>query len=159
DVETFFFVKDDDDAKRTKVLEWLVIDEDVRTHAAKRLGVAAERVRLVRVLDAGDGKPRALVIVVEVADPKVHALAFSPDGKRIAVEVNTVPAAADRVLVTKGVFLDADRLYTLHRTVRLAGQAQPGTNDTLWLDAHEGFFRLGGKVKRRDAVWLSTADD
>src|SRR5262249_37403236 len=93
-------------------------------------------------LDAGDGKPRALVIVVEVADPKVQALAFSPDGKQLAVE------------------LDTDRLYTLHRTVRLAAHAQPGTNDTIWLDSGDSFFRLRSKGKRRDAVWLlSTADD
>jgi len=142
-LELFYFVKDEDDAKRSKVVTWLVDDNaDVRAHAAKRLGVPIERVRLARVVGGGDGKPRTIVIVVEVAEPKMQALAFSPDGKRLAVE-------------------SKDVLYSLHRRVRPAAQPPAGSNDSLWIDVGDSFLRpKGNEVQARDAVWLfSAADD
>jgi RNA polymerase sigma factor (sigma-70 family) len=143
ELEMLYFVRDEDDAKRSKVITWLVDDNaDVRAHAAKRLGVPVERVRLARVLDAGDGKPRAIVIVVEVAEPK--GLAFSPDGKRLAIELNT------------------DRPHTFHHTLLSpAAQPQAGVNDSPWIDVGDSFLRPKGQEgQSRDLVWLfSAADD
>lgn len=90
DVESFFFIADEDEDKRAKVVVWMSDDEEVRAHAAKKLGVPAERIHLARLVDVGGGKPRHLVIVVDGDEKsKSQALAFTPDGKSLTVELVT----------------------------------------------------------------------
>ena len=87
-VEAFFFIADDDKDKRNKVVTWMVDDDSVKAYAAKRLNIDARRIRAARLVDAGDGKARHLVVVLDVeVDGKPHAVAFSPDGKMLAVEL------------------------------------------------------------------------
>ena len=59
DIETFFFVADPDEKKRGKIVEWMLDDNGVqRTYAAKLLGIPAERVRMVQMIDGKDGARR-----------------------------------------------------------------------------------------------------
>ncbi len=133
DVESFFFLADEDADKRGKVIVWLTDDGDVKAFVAKNLGVPAERVRLVRV---GEGKTGRLVAVVE-AEPTVASVAFSPDGSKLAVDVTaTVNAATDQTV--KLTFADtAAPTYSVIRQQRFA-TAQPPAQAV----PSSGFFRV-----------------
>jgi RNA polymerase sigma factor (sigma-70 family) len=100
DVENWYFIADQDADKRAKVVVWMSEDEVILARLAKKLGVPADRVRLVRVLDAKNGKATKLVVIVSVAgEPKSKsvAIAFSPDGKQVAARM-----ADDVTLWTSG---------------------------------------------------------
>ena len=85
-VECFFFINDEDKDKRDKVVTWMVDDDNVKAYAAKKLNIDVRRIRAARLVDAGDGKARHLVVVLDLeVDGKPLAVAFSPDGKKLAV--------------------------------------------------------------------------
>ena len=91
-VEHGYFANDTDAGKRKKVVEWFLADEAVKAHQAKKHGAA----------------DRAVVLWTE-------AVAFSPDGKRIAASGADgsvrVWDAADGTLVTgRSVTMAGDRL-------------------------------------------------
>src|SRR5262249_420638 len=90
DIEMFFFVADKDETKRAKVVTWLLDEGNVQKgYAAKIIGVPAERVRSVQVVDVGEGKVRGLLVVVDAtASPdakRVTGEAFTPDGQRVVI--------------------------------------------------------------------------
>ena len=162
DIEMFFFVDDEDKNKRAKLIEWLVDDESARLFAAEQLGVDAGRVVRVQSLDAGDGKPRAIVVVIDASGsmqpkPRVTRAAFSPDGKKLAVEVvpqfHTQDAKGDWVEVVGGK----------GRVMRVQQAAQPGAKDSFWLDHPTGGFLqvlpLGADGKVPDKLWALIGND
>lgn len=87
DVETWFFVSDADDEKRTKVIEWMTDDNAAKAALAKKLGVPAERVKVVRVRIAEDGRQ---TVVVDGGKPDAVArtvtLSRLVEGKPLTVE-------------------------------------------------------------------------
>ncbi|HVL15728.1 MAG TPA: sigma-70 family RNA polymerase sigma factor, partial [Gemmata sp.] len=146
DIETFFFVDDRDDDKRAKVVAWLLDDDATREFAAKQLGVEAHRVVQVQAVDAGDGQPRRMVIVVEADEkggkPAAHAVpvkgvAFSPDGKRLAVEVTPRVQMLD-AKSGKVIELNAQVEGLKDRVIEVRGKGVPGAGGVLRLEALPG---------------------
>ena len=128
-LEMGFFVADPDAKKREKVIDWLLAADSAREYAAKRLGVAPARVRLIRLPGTPDGASGRLIAVIETDEPRPHALAFSPDGKRLAVAHDV----AAGLVWDRAVLADVDAHHT--RATRVAGkQTQAGPNDSLWID-------------------------
>ena len=76
-VESFFFIGDEDEDKRAKVVVWMSDDDEVKAHAAKKLGLAVERIRSARLVDVGDGK-RPLVVIDTDEKENPQALAITP---------------------------------------------------------------------------------
>ncbi len=70
DVETWFFMADQDTNKRAKVLVWLTGDDALLAHLANKLGVAVDKIRLIRVVAANGGKPATVVLASVNAGPK-----------------------------------------------------------------------------------------
>lgn len=92
DVELWFFVSDGDGDKRAKVVDWLTADDAAKLAVAKKLGVSADRIKLVRGKVSADGQFVDVKleggterVVKPIAVDPVSA-AFSPDGRKIAVE-------------------------------------------------------------------------
>jgi RNA polymerase sigma factor (sigma-70 family) len=103
DVETWFFVSDGDDDKRTKLVEWLTEDDATQAALAKKLGVTPDRVRVIRVRLAPDGK--RLVAIDDRRAAEARAAAVIPDGGSLltgrlkladALEVALSSPAADK---------------------------------------------------------------
>ena len=98
-----------------------------------------DRVRVIRALDAGTGKLGGIVLVVEMgANDKPQVLAFSPDGKRLAIEFH--PEVKKPTTFFAPLVVDAEarlNLNTIHRRKRLFLSADK--------DAHEP----GGKMRGR----------
>lgn len=68
-LETALFVTDRDPTKRTKVVDWLLVDERVKVAIARRLGLAHGAIRLVP--ESGEGNTIRLKVVTEhAADPE-----------------------------------------------------------------------------------------
>lgn len=90
-VETWFFVSDQDDEKRAKVIDWLTDDDAARAAVAKKLGVPVDRVRVVRakVALAADGRFAAAegadVTYATATKTFLNSIALSADGKSLAV--------------------------------------------------------------------------
>jgi hypothetical protein len=84
DVETWFFVSDDDGEKRAKVVDWMTDDETAKLIIAKKLGVAPDRVKVVRARLSADG--RLVEVQLEPAGDVIvkSAAALSPDGEPAA---------------------------------------------------------------------------
>jgi RNA polymerase sigma factor (sigma-70 family) len=166
DVEEFFFVDDQDANKRPKVVAWLVADDDVVRHfAARQLGVEVNRVVEVQAIDTGDGQTRKVIVVdvdekdVKVA-PKVKGVAFSPDGKRLAVEVQDEKATGKWVLL--GEALKAQGQDAKGRVIELKALPTGGTTG-IWMAPAQGFFRQvqqpGAKTAEGKRVVVWAADD
>jgi hypothetical protein len=86
-LELFLFAADPDPNKRTKVINWFLADEAVKKFLAEKFKVKVEAILTVKALDLGDGKPTVLVTLSpEARTAVVKSLAFSPDGKTIAIE-------------------------------------------------------------------------
>lgn len=103
EVETWFFVSDEDDDKRAKVVDWMTDDDAVKTFIAKKLGVAPERVKVVRARLSADGK--FVEVRLEEAAEKVFkpiSIAFSPDGNKLAVEGRVFQALDADIVRLKG---------------------------------------------------------
>src|SRR5205823_4934053 len=107
-LEVAFFVADADPKKRGKVVGWLLDDQVVKDYLAKKYGDDVLLAPLVVDTDGAGLEYRLLV-----TRPRVTALAFSPDGRRLAVEETaagrlvlnevygtTVTLSTDRVVVT-----------------------------------------------------------
>src|SRR5262249_8315273 len=95
-VEMWFFVSDDDNDKRAKVVDWMIDDEKMKLTLAKKFGVTPERIKIVRARVSADGKTVELYLADSA---KPTTLAFTPDGKLLAagtagapLNSNTVPA-------------------------------------------------------------------
>ena len=136
-------------------------DGEVKAHAAKKLGVPVERVRLARLVDVGGGQPRHLIIVIDTDDKKTRqALAFSPDGKYLHVEL--VADAKDLTLHAVPTILDFDTTVNLN-TARLAKQIDLTVEkDAKWVDVHGEIVRLQGNVtnaKNGEVLWAQIGDD
>jgi hypothetical protein len=87
DVETWFFVSDDDGDKRAKVAEWLASDDAARVILAKKLGVPQERLHRLRVRLAPDGSHMDIEVAEDkpVVKGQTLQLAFDTDGQRLFV--------------------------------------------------------------------------
>jgi hypothetical protein len=88
-LELGYFGADRDANKRRKVVDWLLTDEAVKAHLAKKLGVPAERVRIITL-----GESIAIALEQGALTDAARALALSPDGK-IVVEANLSPINSD----------------------------------------------------------------
>ena len=67
---------------------WLADDDAVRTFLAKKLGVPAEQVKVVKVVEAKTGKVYRLAAVRltenrVVREAAIEVLAFTPDGNKL----------------------------------------------------------------------------
>src|SRR5205085_1246427 len=136
-IESFFFVDDTDENKRAKVVEWLVNDDGVqKNYAARLLGLPADRIHGVQLVDVGAGKPRVLVVVVDasasVAPKQIKGLAFTPDGKHLAIEVHDLIGRVDNLVTDKWVTGGDVKNITNDRVLRLKikGQVPGGGNDS-----------------------------
>ena len=131
----------------------MVDDGDVKAEAARKLGVPAERVHVVRVADSRTGKLGRIVIVVE-AEEKPNALAFSPDGKALAIEIRddvetSKPLVAPLVLDWNS---DGGKGPNTPRVLLSADK------NAKWADVHKGIIRLqadGKHVLAGDSVWMT----
>jgi RNA polymerase sigma factor (sigma-70 family) len=92
DVELWFFVSDSDAEKRAKVADWLAADDAAKQAVAKKLGVPADRLKLVRGRLSADGR-FVEVTLPATAERFVKPLAtdpvpifFSGDGNWLAVD-------------------------------------------------------------------------
>jgi hypothetical protein len=148
-VETWYFLADDDDDKRAKVLGWLIDGDDERRAAlAKKLGVPAERVRVLRVRLSADGRYVALG-----ADPNNPQAA-----KWVAPLVTNFTTDGQRVVLNEAKF----DLFTRDNVVlNTAGNKKTDT-PTVWDlaptgEKAEGFFRSWDIDTNRNLVW--TADE
>lgn len=118
-VEVWFFVADTDADKRAKVVDWLTDDDAAKQALAKKLGVAADRIKLVRGRLSADGTfvevtldkaAEKVIRATTVVDPVT--VAFSPDGQKIAVEgklITTHDANLTRLRLRDAATADADR--------------------------------------------------
>lgn len=84
-LERVLFAGDSDPNKRAKVVEWFLTDEAVKPFLAKKFDVTPDAIQSVKAADVGDGMPTVIVSLAPHA-AKVKAVAFSPDGKRVAIE-------------------------------------------------------------------------
>jgi hypothetical protein len=128
--------------------------------------VDAGRVVRVQSLDAGDGKPRAIVVVIDTSGsmqpkPRVTRAAFSPDGKKLAAA--GPPNVEARAVQGKWIeLLTDDVVGGKGRVVRVQQAAQPGAKDSFWLDQSGGFFQvlpLGADGKVPDKLWALIGND
>ena len=92
-VELGYFGADADPNKRRKVIDWLLTDEAVKAHLAKKLGVPPDRVRYVTL---GEAIAVALDAGGPAEPPRVAALALSPDGRSAWAEIAYLLAPSDR---------------------------------------------------------------
>jgi RNA polymerase sigma factor (sigma-70 family) len=164
DIEMLFFVNDPDEKKRRKVVEWLVTDGDVRSYAARLLNVKDEQIQLVQVADTENGKVRGLVIVLDATAIPATNLAFSPDGRRLAIELRQRKPAGDRLIVNeKYVELNTVDDKTIQSGTKAMGElVQVAPNNSEWIappnglwvtpnQQGESFFRLQRRVASADA--------
>jgi hypothetical protein len=100
DVETWFFVSDGDDDKRGKLVEWLTADDAARAALAKKLGIPAERVRVLRVRLAPDGKGVLVVVNDDRAGGDRVARLVSGNGPAVPAEGTVRHAVVIRKLPT-----------------------------------------------------------
>ena len=84
-IELGYFGADADPNKRRKVIDWLLTDEAVKAHLAKKLGVPPDRVRYVTL---GEAIAVALDAGGPAEPPRVAALALSPDGRSARIGLN-----------------------------------------------------------------------
>ncbi len=166
DIETFFFISDEDENKRTKVVDWLLDDGLNRAAVAKQFGVPVEQVHVVRLPEAKDGKAGPVVMLVEIHEPKprVVTLTVSPDGKTPASEVDRAvlskwvvesKAAGDIVRERWGAFFqttDGRPATPPAATARLktAGEKESLNTELMWTlevkDATPGTMTVGEDV-------------
>lgn len=92
-VEVRYFTADPDANKRHKVVDWMLADDAVKTHLAKKLNVPAERIRVVRLIEKTTGKVYRLAVVVDPKPAALHTIyrraAFAPDGQTLHAEIAT----------------------------------------------------------------------
>jgi RNA polymerase sigma factor (sigma-70 family) len=161
DIEAFFFVADKDELKRAKIVDWMLGDNGVqRTYAAKLLGVPAEQVRMVQMIDGKDGA-RRLVIVVDASaqSRRVEALAFTPDGKQLAVEVHDRRVEAegiDRLVTEKWVELFNEPGNTADNVARLQGRVREADAAAQEPTKVRGTVRVQGTndTKQAEGLWF-----
>ncbi|HSQ57402.1 MAG TPA: DUF1549 domain-containing protein, partial [Gemmata sp.] len=137
DIETYFFIDDQDENKRAKLVEWLVGDDAAREFAAAQLGVDAKRVRVARVVAGKDGKPATIVLVIDAGDEtkaKPKAVAFSPDGKKLAIELQQDHPAGAREKKTIELKVQTDPRRVEERVIEVHGTAIDGGGDSFWLE-------------------------
>ena len=151
-LEMVFFTADEDANKRTRSSSGSSPMRSARAYAAKRLGVPVENVQVVGTLNVGDGKPQVKVIVVQVAQPKVQRLAFSPDGKAVTVGLTDQLVIPSR----RALCAQVQRVNpSFHRSLLLNSQQQPGANDSFWLDIQPALQRSYiQEVNQDQTTWL-----
>src|SRR5262249_17380152 len=134
DVEEWFFVSDDDNDKRAKVVDWMIDDEKAKLALAKKFGVPPERIKIVRTRVSADGKTVELYLADST---KPTTLAFTPDDKLIAA--GTADLAA-------GVLLNQNAVPVLPLV-----DATPGRPFVVWT-ADGKKAAIDDRVKR---IWTS----
>lgn len=135
-VEMWFFAADEDQDKRAKVVEWIVEDEEMKTILAKKLGVSPEQIKVVRAKLAADGTVE-LLLEGHAKQKAPIALAFTPDGRRLAMNVEHKVVAAEvrwlRVATTAdarplAVWLKSDNPQkVIDGSVEMLWAAEPNT--------------------------------
>jgi hypothetical protein len=136
-METWYFVSDVDDGKRAKVIDWMTADETALRFIAKKIGVAPDRIKVVRARLSADGQ--FVEVKVEETAERAGApvkIAFSADGNKLAVEsawiqVFDADAAVDRLIVKNWVSKAPPKGAADVTTIweKLAGE-QPGKSET-----------------------------
>jgi RNA polymerase sigma factor (sigma-70 family) len=144
-IETFFFIADEDQDKRGKVVVWMSDDGEVKAHAAKKLGVEAKRIRQARLVDVGEGQPRRLVIVLDTDEKETpRALAITPDGKHLTVEL--VADAKGQTVHLTPLVVDVDARVNLNTTRDPQTLSLTVDKDAKWTDVHGTVLKLQGDV-------------
>ena len=157
-LERFLFAGDTDPNKRAKVVEWFLADENVKQFLAKQFNVKVEAIQSVKAVDVGDGRPTVIVTL----RPDVKALAFSPDGKYLAVEesvrvrLRMVPESDVKTLLfvdgqEKGIVNEkyAETVWEL-----VVKQPDPTRSTVRLFDATTG-KQVGGKPSwRTTTLWV-----
>jgi hypothetical protein len=179
DVESLFFIADQDADKRTKVVVWMSEDDAILAHLAKKLGVPADKIRLVRVVDAKNGKSAKLAIIVDTTEAKIDpiVLAVTPDGKKLvaAVEPKIDPVTAaftpdGRKLITQTVEEKTGRVSGKLRIWDMDTGKEIGSPKKYWqngtIQAGENNnaapIVVGNQIvpgERLDSVWLDFDND
>jgi RNA polymerase sigma factor (sigma-70 family) len=116
-VEMWFFVADRDTDKRTKVAGWMVDDKTIVAHLAKKLAVPADKIRVLRVATAQEGKPAMLVTVAVSGDDEVKQL------KTIYRRQRLLNAADNDLRFTQLVSNDQERVRLWETAAAKASQA------------------------------------
>jgi hypothetical protein len=101
DMEIRYFVSDDDDDKRAKVVDWMTDDDAAKLVLAKKLGVPPERIHVIRARLSADGQFVELTIE-EANKPAVRHLGYTVTG--------------------------GDQLYNLYRRARIDPDVSPYLN-------------------------------
>jgi hypothetical protein len=175
EVESGYFGADRDANKRRKVVDWLLTDDAVKAHLARKLGVPAECVRSVTVNGAV-----TVVVDVSASMERPGAVAFSPDGKLVTAEVayflcpSDAGATGSTVLIRRptgiagvtlgraAVVLDRDRGQPLAALLRIATRQPDPPADRLitFLDeAYDLTVLLADEVLLEEVVKIRLGDD
>jgi RNA polymerase sigma factor (sigma-70 family) len=129
-LEMNYFTADTDKNKRAKVVDWLVADESVRAHLARKLGVPVERIQVLRAAD-DKGHTFRLAIIAEpnLFQPVTLNAAFSPDDKVLTTAVDQSAPVRDEVDLSATVALNG--IYSPTRISRLVALDHAPAN-LLW---------------------------
>jgi hypothetical protein len=122
DVERGYFTADPDGDKRQKVVDWFLADDAVKAFLAKKLGVPADRVRLVTVHTAASGSAAVLVALAPAAggqQPVRYAVTVDPITEvlysdDLSFAVNST-AGVNGSVVLNEVYDATPRLFTTYR--------------------------------------------
>jgi RNA polymerase sigma factor (sigma-70 family) len=153
-VETYLFIADPDENKRGKVVVWMSDDGEVKAHAAKKLGVNAQRIRQTRLVDTGDGQPYRLVVVLDTDENEApRARAVTPDGKRVAIEL--VADADDHTVRVAPLVLDLDARVDLNAVRDSQTLNVIVDKEAQWTDVQGAI----APVKNGEVLWARIGDD